>query len=140
LDDAPRLPQRARQPEQPLQRACRADGLETRDLDEVEVPAEIGQHARFDTAPRADELDRRLGLARTQLLGDRDAGKQVPARAAACDEESHDGAVITRTRTRLFRADASRFSAARFACRSGRRPTFRTSPTRNIVITSELPP
>src|SRR5690606_13364414 len=110
--------------------------------DELEVPAELGQDARLDPAARADELDLRVGLARAELLRERDAGEQVSARAAAGDQEAcHVAAVdMTRTRTRFLRAAASRAAASRAVLRSGRRPTLSSSPTRNIVITSELPP
>jgi len=41
-DDPARLPQRARQPEEPADRAERADGLEARDLDQIEAKAKLG--------------------------------------------------------------------------------------------------
>jgi len=77
----------------------------------------------------------------TRLLLACDAWEQVAARAAAGDEDAQRcgaHAVTTRTRTRFFRRGSR--EASRAACRSGRRPTLRMSPTRNIVITSELPP
>jgi hypothetical protein len=91
-NDPPRLPQRARQPQEPAHRAERADGLEARDLDQVELPSQLRQHAGLEPSPCADEADLRVGHSRAQLLGERDAGEDMAAGSAAGDQQAHDPA------------------------------------------------
>jgi hypothetical protein len=62
----------------PLQ-ACAADHLQRETLARYD--------ARLDPRSSADERDPRVGHARQQLAGNRDAGIQVTSRAAAGNEQ-----------------------------------------------------
>src|SRR5690606_14989485 len=136
----PRLPKCPRDRQEPAPRPEKAPGLEAGDADELERIAELRDDPDLDAALGADEGDGGVRVAARDLLGHRDAGKEVPSRAAAGDQRAHARAP-TITARRLRRFAPTRLTSSRLRAPRGRRwPTSRSSPARYIDRIKDDPP